>query len=163
MNAVKHAAVGQHVGRWTFWDIVLRDAIMYEIIWGWGFSNISLVCHLYFLVSACMCKFLMHTLVIYMHEHNHGTPSGCPHKHILSQGAHWVLTWLLTWLLTYYSLDYSLTTHLTTHLVLTWCSLGAHWVLIDPTWQPSHDASTELHHSSQQWKTCISLQRGIKK
>ena len=123
MNAVKHAAVGQHVGRWTFWDIVLRDAIMYEIIWGWGLSNISLVCHLYFLVSACMCKFLMHTLVIYMHEHNHGTPSGCPHKHILSQGAHWVLTWLLTWLLTYYSLDYSLGTH----LVLTGCSLGAHW------------------------------------
>ena len=119
---------------------------------------------------------MTHKVLMCIHKHHHGTPSGCPHKRILhilattsppcpmihSLGAHWVLTWLLTWLLTYYSLDYSLTTHLTTHLVLTWCSLGAHWVLIDPTWQPSHDASTELHHSSQQWKTCISLQRGIK-
>ena len=75
----------------------------------------------------------------------------------------WSTHWVLTGCSLDYSLDYSLTTHLTTHLVLTWCSLGAHWVLIDPTWQPSHDASTELHHSSQQWKTCISLQRGIKK
>ena len=94
-----------------------------------------MVCHLYFLVSACMCKFLMHKLVIYMHEHNHGTPSGCPHKHILyilattslacpiirSQGAHWVLTWC--------SLGCSLGAHLGAHLVLTGCSSGAHWVL----------------------------------
>ena len=86
-----------------------------------------MVCHLYFLVSACMCKFLMHKLMIYMHEHNHGTPSGCPHKHILyilattslacpiirSRGAHWVLTGC----------------SLGAHLVLTWCSLGAHLVL----------------------------------
>ena len=82
--------------------------------------------------------------------------------------------WSTHWVLTGCSLDYSLDYSLGTHLVLTWyslgahwvligCSLGAHWVLIDPTWQPGHDASTELHHSSQQWKTCISLQRGIKK
>ena len=127
---------------------------------------------------------MTHKVLMCIHKHHHGTPSGCPHKRILhilattsppcpmihSLGAHWVLTWLLTWLLTYYSLDYSLGTHLVltwyslgAHWVLIGCSLGAHWVLIDPTWQPGHDASTELHHSSQQWKTCISLQRGIKK
>ena len=115
---------------------------------------------------------MTHKVLMCIHKHHHGTPSGCPHKRILhilattslpcpmihSPGAHWVLTWcslgahlVLTWC------------SLGAHWVLIGCSLGAHWVLIDPTWQPGHDASTELHHSSQQWKTCISLQRGIKK
>ena len=78
---------------------------------------------------------MTHKVLMCIHKHHHGTPSGCPHKRILhilattslpcpmihSLGAHWVLTWLLTWLLTWYSLG--------THLVLTWCSLGAHRVL----------------------------------
>ena len=110
-------------------------------------------------LPACMCKFLMHKLVIYMHEHNHGTHLAAhtntfftfllPLAWHVPLSAHRVLT------------GCSLGAHLGAHLVLTWCSLGAHWVLIgcslgahwvliDPTWQPGHDASTDLHHSSQQ-------------
>ena len=99
---------------------------------------------------------MTHKVLMCIHKHHHGTPSGCPHKRILHILASTSLPCPMI-----HSLGAHLTTHLTTHLVLTWyslgahwvligCSLGAHWVLIDPTWQPGHDASTELHHSSQQ-------------
>ena len=70
---------------------------------------------------------MTHKVLMCIHKHHHGTPSGCPHKRILhilattslpcpmihSLGAHWVLTWC----------------SLGAHLVLTGCSSGAHWVL----------------------------------